>query len=349
MTDSGPDDAVIVGDVFRANADLTFNQASNVYWLYCVLRSAISPLFRSVTAYDQKFGVVEYEKIFVEVYNDKGGSFFEKIAMVFSHGPNNEIVEEIFLPQLQGKFVIAFEASPWMLRHFEEKSILYCNIRVHPARFAADLILSFKFSDPGMMSRARIFSLDRDFLLSEVSYVRALYSSRRQSLKGDSIFFLSQTSYDSVLIDRGHFIDVRSYRERIFEIAQGRNLCIKPHPSEPQSRIFNEFMEVFPEAKIDNTNIYELLGSTDNCSFITISSGSGHEAELFGHSVHYLSSRNNGLNSSFQSDYVHISHAFWAAVFWRYVLRGEGQPKIRHPFVPDRTRKSLGSKWAKEF
>lgn len=349
MVEPFPKDAVIIGDLFRANTDFSFNQAANVYWLYCVLRSALSPLFRSVKSYDQKFGDMEYGELLSEVYNDKHGSFFEKIAMVFSHGPNNAKIDEVIINQLKDKFVIAFEATPWMQKFFQENSIFYCNICVHPARFAADLILSFEFSCPDTMRRAKQFSLDPDFLCADVSYARTFYRARGQHQAEDSIFFLSQTSYDSILIERGHFIDVRAYRERILQIAQGRNLCMKPHPQEPKSRIFQEFMEIFPEARIETINIYELLASRENCHFITFSSGSGHEAELFGHSVHYLSTRNHGLHSRFQSDYAHVSHAFWAPTFWRYVLHGEGEPQSRHPFVPDRTRKSLGIKWGKDF
>jgi hypothetical protein len=343
---------VFCGDVFRVAPDGSFAQAWQVRLLDAILGDSLSPLFADKYVTDTEFGGLAYASFYDQLYGESARAPIDCWAAAHCATTLPDFAETVLSSAFENAFVVVFEAAPSLTRWMARNFIPYVDVRVHPARFLSDLVLSFYSNVPTLQARLMQFSMKDAFLRSEINFVRAVYAHRSQPAIPDGVIFLPQTSYDATLIEDGEFISLINHEQRLLEICRGRPTFIKPHPQEQDSRSVLEWRALFPDAEVLDVNFYEMIARRPTQGrFVTISSSAGFEAEAFGHQVTHLAARNWRAGSAFHSSYAHLTHEYWSPAFWRWAFElGDDMTAVHTvPFVPDRFRRAVQIRWSKAF
>lgn len=237
--------------------------------------------------------------------------------------------------------VVLFEAPPVLLAALDRLGRPWIDVRVDARRFLADLLLTFRASDARIGGRLAGATLDPDFLAAEIAYVRARHFHLPAALPADALVVLAQVANDASLIHHGAMARPEDFAVEIEAACGGRRVFLKPHPYDDGSAI-TAWQRLLPDAVLLDTNFYELIAVERAMEMLTLSSGAGVEAELFGHRVRRL------LPPAVEG--TAVLHAWWYPGFWRWCLGESDAPApVLPPFVPDRLRRLLNLDWSKRF
>lgn len=236
---------------------------------------------------------------------------------------------------------VMFEAPPVLTAALDRLGRPWIEVRVDPRRFLADLLLSFRASDPGVGARLAEAALDADFLAAEIAYVRARHFHLPATLPPDALVVLAQVASDASLIHGGAIARPEPFADEIAAASRGRSVFLKPHPYDDGSALA-AWQTVLPGAAVIETNFYEMIAVEPPTDMLTLSSGSGVEAALFGHRVQRLLPTAPGQGMA-------VLHHYWYPGFWAWCLGRSDTRPAEPPFVADRLRSALNLDWSKRF
>jgi hypothetical protein len=250
-------------------------------------------------------------------------------------------VEALIEAATRDSLTMLFEAPPVLIAALDRLGRPWIDVRVDPRRFLADLLLSFRASDPGIGARLAEAALDADFLAAEIAYVRARHFHLPASLPPDALVVLAQVTSDASLIHGGAIARPADFAGEIAATCRGRNVVLKPHPYDDGSALA-AWQALLPGAAVIDTNFYALIAVEPPADMLTLSSGSAVEAALFGHRVRRLLPAPAGQRAA-------LLHGYWYPGFWEWCLGRSGLRPAEPPFVPDRLRRTLNLDWSKRF
>jgi hypothetical protein len=339
--------AVITGDLLRAESDLSFNQRANVQFLAGVLQPSLEAIGYRVSILGACEGDFPFQRLYELAYGCPGNDTATKWATFFDRrlpDPVRSLLEASF----DGSVSFLFEGSPTILKLIEEMGGVYLNFRIHPLRFGADLIMAMESNDQNVMARIRKYEMSSDIVNADVENMKAQWAGKPLGLPRGAVVFLAQTRHDASVIVDGKFMDLANRADELIGLVSSRPAFHKPHPFDPDAPTVGQWLSVFPDSREIKSSAYNIMASEAELEFITISSGAGYEAELFGHKTHFLNPKNWGTHSAAFAHFSRIRHEYWSADFWRHVLDGQldGQGPQPSSFVPDRLRASLQVEWA---
>lgn len=250
-------------------------------------------------------------------------------------------VEALIEAATRDALTILFEAPPVLIAALDRLGRPWIEVRVDPRRFLADLLLSFRASDPDIGARLAEAALDADFLAAEIAYVRARHFYLPASLPADALVVLAQVTSDASLIHRGAIARPVDFASEIAAACRGRTVFLKPHPYDDGSALA-AWQALLPGAAVIDTNFYALIAAEPPADMLTLSSGSAVEAALFGHRVRRLLPDPADQGTA-------LLHALWYRGFWQWCLGRSDTRPAEPSFVPDRLRRALNLDWSKRF
>lgn len=340
-----PSRLVITGDLLRANPDGTFNQRLNLVWFSAIFKSSFERFFNNVEVIGIDPNSFPFPAFYGAVYGTRDLISLEQWAYHYDMDLPSE-AQELLSERLNGATVLTFEGSPSLLRSIDINGSCYINIRVHPLRFASDLIFSFESNNPNIQRRLNDFSISDDYIYGETNYCRSIFSTRTRELEGTPLIFLGQVRNDASVIQDGKFASLDLYRDLLLSSFDTFTFYHKPHPFDKDNPSIDEWRCIFPKSTLLEGNIYSLFPAPKH-QYVTFSSGAGYEAELFGHRATYLLRKHWGHGGSIAERFVNILDMYWYPSFWEYILGiSDCAPGAEsYPFVPNRLRRTIRVKW----
>jgi hypothetical protein len=342
---------ILTGDIFRANQDLSFNQAQNVRWFSSIFKPILKELNYKVDVLDTNNYKEFFEHLYGIIYKYKSDSVIDIWASIYDNLKLEEEIRLLFL-QIECDLIFIFEGSRSLLRLFEKSNVKYFNFRVHPLRFGTDLIFSIQTNDTLARERLSNFEVDDNFIQNEVNQLRERMGGGASQLEEGSFVFLAQTANDSSLVVNGAIARLASYETEVRQAVGHKKTYHKRHPHDVNQTTITNWCRIFPKSKEFSGSLYPLIALSKNISFITLSSGAAYEAELLGHTVIRLIDINHSCTTGSMpitfTNSSHIAYAFWYADFWDYVLSGRSSWDIsRGNHVPNRLRSAIGVEWSR--
>lgn len=341
---------VILADFLRPSLDKTFNQSANLKWLYGIISPDLRTHGLSVSNTDEFLLNISYTDLYDQVYADVSGkSLLDKWAQFYEALPANPNFDHL-AEELTNRLIVVFEPSRGIRQFFARHNLTFIEIGLHPLRFAGDLLLSARSNNDAINARLLTYNKSRNWQ-AQCWKTYPIGSPRDAVLRADHdqpLIFLAQTSYDSSIISGGKFFSLLEHEDIIRPAAQGKALYLKPHPLDMQSTSSRDWLQLFPQSVVIETNFYDLLQQDTDLNFLTISSGSGYEAELAGHQTKYLSPHARTLDDVYwQSSYT-LGSDVWAPGFWTFALTGQAEaPDLSDGLMRDKLRTLIGQRWSK--
>lgn len=349
-------DFVILGDILRPDNNLQFGSDHNIKWLSNIICNNLSGNF---IIFDSEYFQKNFPAYFREIFSGQYASYGD-IAAEWAR-----YYDADFLPQNTRDLldriihlkILCFETPPSILQYIDEKGGKYIDIKVSPIRFGRDLMLSFFSNDVEIQRKLKLFELPNWLLFEEAAICGKKISQKfpKFKLPTDSVVFLAQSSFDSTLISDGKLLRLTDHRELIESLVAGRRCFLVPHPNEPNSIGAAQFLDIFASAEIIHENTYNLMYHAEDLHFLTISSGSGTEAEILcsnrNNIVSFVSKQNMSLNGDRYRKLAHVAAAFWSSSFWNTILLPSESILELPDFMvePDRLRNHIGERWSKTF
>jgi len=349
-------ECALMGDLLRPDQNLRFGGDHNVKWLGDIVTPALT---LDVVKIDGHYIQKNFPDYFSSIF-DKRYSSYQDIATEWAHFYDADLPPmetRDLLDRMMSRIIISFETPPSILRYIEKVGGTYVDIKVSPIRFGQDLLLSFFSNSQKIFNKLRQFGIPDNFLLTEAALLERRLSQLfpKFELPSGSAVFLAQSSFDSTLISGGKLVRISDNRELIESLIAGRQCFIIPHPNEPKSVGATQFLEQFPSAQVISHNTYNVMCHAKDLHFITISSGSGSEAEVLcshrNNAVSFISQNNMSVKGERYGKFVHVAAAFWSPVFWQAILSPETPVFAPDNFLiePDRLRNHIGERWSKTF
>lgn len=351
---------VITGDLTRVNDSMELHQAKNIDWFSRIFAPIFEELGYTVETVGREGNEASLRALRQSLYDVGSGDLQDQWASYYDSLRPHKALSE-FVTDLGPALFLLFEASPSMMAAIDDAGHMYLNFRVHPIRFAADLVFAVKTNRKHVAQNLRRFSMPRHFVSREVNLCRQRWRTSGNSLPRGSTIFMAQTSQDASLIERSKFLRIEDFTDKLLNIVdRSRPIFYRPHPVERQQRSLDLWTSLFPSTTEASAGVstYELFCQSDDLRIVTISSGSGYEAALFGHSASYLSSRYWG--GCYYEDYVPISHEYWYPPFWEDIFTKRGivgsalhslarNSSVEHdlPFVEGRLRTLINFQWSR--
>lgn len=356
------DRIVITGDLMRVNDSMELHQAPNIAWFSKIFRPIFEDLGYIVDIFGASDGDFPANQLHRTLYDgieeprclqDQWAAYYDKQL------PSP--ARRHLLKSLGPATFVLFEAPPSMLSAINEAGHVYLNFRVHPLRFASDLVFAVKTNNKYIARNLRRFTMRSDFVRREIEDCRERWRGGKNTLPRNATVFMAQTSQDGSLIEDGKFARIDGFAEKLKNLVRVENpIFYKRHPVESNQKSFDFWLETFQTTVEISPDIssYELFSQSEHLNVITISSGSAYEAKLLGHSPKYLLSRYWG--GRYYSDYTPITHEYWYPSFWESAFTengvittaiqsffGRGNIDNELPFVKDRLRSAINFEWSK--
>ncbi|QTK82344.1 Hypothetical protein AT6N2_L1600 [Agrobacterium tumefaciens] len=351
---------VISGDLTRVDENMAPHQAGNIAWFSRIFTPVLEGLGCSVDTIGAGKEDFPLERLLQSIYDPTVGLLRDQWAASYDNGLPPRVSREL-IEALGAATFLLFEAPPSMMAALDAAGHVYLNFRVHPIRFASDLVFAIKTNDKGIARRLKRFAMESDFVKREVELCRKRWENGKSDVPSKSTLFMAQTFEDASLIESGKFLRINDFAEKLRDIVRAEDpIFYKRHPLERNQASFDFWNELFPRTVEISADVstYELFCKSDDLRIVTISSGSAYEATLFGHSASYLSPRNWG--GEYYLDYIPISHEYWYSAFWKDILTEPGiirsaiqyaVPRRRKrddlPFVEGRLRTLINVEWSK--
>jgi hypothetical protein len=341
----------LIADLLRPNNAAHFHQAGNLRWLGKLLAGLSERGLAQLVNTADDFLSHSYEDLHQRWYGQDYAERLRAWAQLYDAAHLSPDMARVLQP-VAGQTVVLFEGSPVILRTLTELNATWLDIRTHPIRCASDLFLSAHSNNAAIMQRLREFALSTDQLIAlaktrQVKLPQSLPHCQR--IPDSAHVFLAQSSLDAALIADHKFINVLDHEPRLRQVVGHAPVFHKSHPYEVGSTNEKAWLSIFPNSSAIDVPTYDLLLLQPNCTYHSISSSAGTEAECFGAKVDFLSPNHRGLQSAYQSAYAHFSGPQVSTAFWAYVLGLQHAPDLdqvpRRPSA-DHLRRMIGIRWA---
>ncbi len=345
-------DILICGDIFRANLELT-HRPYNTRWFSRVIRQALEPLDARVEVLGHFNSSFCFENFYRAIYNAPGESVLHKWAEYYDTQSFDPEVSSRLYDVFANKVVVVFEASRSLLNFISSIGGVYLNFRISPLRFGSDLIFIIQTNDAKVETVIRRYRLDQSYIEVQTANLKREMSQKAVIFQRPTLIFLGQVLGDASLICDGQFSGIAIPDGLDVSRFGPADIFHRPHPLDDNAQEIANWKNIFPNSRLLEVPTYAAFCSQDEVAFVTVSSGSGFEAQLLGHECHFVSRHNWSLTSSRWQQFTSILNAYWFTDFWHNVLSAldgdvvDGAPNNRHHnFIPDRLRNAISARWA---
>ncbi|GBQ27682.1 hypothetical protein AA12717_2746 [Gluconacetobacter sacchari DSM 12717] len=344
----------------RCGENFSFHQSPNIQWFSDLLRPFLEELGLHVDVIGLDRGEFPFKAFYETVYGAADATAVGKWAALYE-GELSGGVSDWLRDAFGDAMVFLFEASPAILGLLRRSGQVYLNFRVHPLRFGSDLVFAIETNDRDIGRRLRSFAVGARFIREEVGRARRRWHGAPAMFPDNAMMFLAQTRDDSSLIYNGKFLSIDANIKKIFRISDGKIPFHKRHPLDPNEAEIDKWLKIFPHSiPVENdVSVYQIFAAHPPMDFITISSGSGYEAGLFGHRTHFVSPRNWTHEDGGFSHFVKILYEYWHVAFWDHILFGSKISSLppgswitarairrECAFIPDRLRRTINFEWS---
>jgi hypothetical protein len=331
-------DILICGDILRANLELT-HRPYNTRWFSALIRKSIEGLGITSEVLGHCPPNFNFERFYKSIYGEAGTEVLEQLFDIFS-----------------GKLVILFEGSRSILNYIASIGGTYLNFRVSPLRFGSDLVFLIQTNNKNVRRAIKCFEMDRSYVDGEIAALRTQMAPEIKAFARPTLVFLGQVPGDASLINEGRFETIAVPHSLDAGRFAPQDIFYKPHPIDDNATEMSRWKTLFPGSQVLDMPTYAAFCSQGDLTFVTVSSGSGFEAQLLGHECHFVSPHNWSLSSSRWKSFTSVLYEYWYTDFWRSVFMAlEGQQideesviasKAGMVFAPEKLRNTIAAKWA---
>jgi hypothetical protein len=210
----------------------------------------------------------------------------ESWAALFYRGEFPEAVEEALAAPFHDALVVGVELPDYLQGVLSRRGVPFVDLVAHPVRFHDDILLALRTNHPGVHDalRRRRFDIERCRATANLIRAKCAWMPGPELPDGTALV-TGQVATDKAVIDRttGRFLDLGHFVENLFELCERHPLVLyKPHPYQgddcPSLRVIRSFGAI----RIVRDNFYALVGRDAVTHVAAMSSGTVHEATLFG-------------------------------------------------------------------
>ena len=198
---------------------------------------------------------------------------------------SDEKIREKFADLFRSALIISFELPPYLIDIFHEYKIKYIDFSIHPIRFLDDYVLGFRSNIEELYNRANLRILTSKLIEPYVCVSRARSARvyRKRKLVSGAAVFLGQMDIDSSLIYNEKFFGLPELKITLLNLSmQYPRIYYKFHPHLKKKSSILEIINGIRSVEIIDVNIYDLFSAPEISLYSSFSSGSLHEARLFG-------------------------------------------------------------------
>ncbi len=348
-------DILICGDVLRANLELT-HRPYNTRWFSRLVLSSTESLGLKTEVLGHSPPNFDFDDFYKSVYKEAGPQVLDEWARYYDAQSFSEDMSARLFDIFAGKTVILFEGSRSILRYISSIGGTYINFRVGPLRFASDLMFIIQTNDPGLQHVIQLYALDQAYINEQTISLRTQMASSTQVFKRPSLIFLGQVPGDASLISNGRFGTIAIPDGLDISRFGADDIYHKPHPLADNPDEITRWKGFSPSSKYLDMPTYAAMCSQGPLTFVTVSSGSGYEAQVLGHECYFVSPHNWSLRGQRWKSFTPVLYEYWFPQFWQTIFETlEGKPpdemaiavdRRAMTFTPDRLRQAIAAKWA---
>jgi hypothetical protein len=179
--------------------------------------------------------------------------------------------------------IISYEMPQWLETLLSRRAIPYIDIRISPIRFARDLYIALRSNVVSLMRNIEPWAVLDEEIRLEASLLTAMARHNpAPKVEDHSFVFLGQTEDDASIVNHeGRFVRLEDYEQKISSFDRQIYYLAHPFASDAHKQRESTQLSRFKPVRIIQNNIYDLLASTLNLSFMAISSGALQEAFYF--------------------------------------------------------------------
>jgi hypothetical protein len=269
----------------------------------------------------------------------------ETWARLFSAPEGEPVLATLLAPLAEFDLVLGWELPPNALRLLHAQGTRVVDIGIDPIRFAPDLFLRLRTNDPVLAQRLQAEATPDAGLASLAAECRATRPPDAQA-RPPSVVFVAQTELDASLVADAAIARVRPHLARLgARIGFGERLLLKPHPFGTPHTDLRTLHAAFPDSRVCDEAIYDLLTAPWVERIVTLSSSVAEEAVLFGKPVERLIVPDNHPSrlAPAWSPPARIDARVSTRAFWARVL-GETEPDDTGT-PPAPLRRGLPQRW----
>ena len=326
----------LTGDIFRLHSDgeeIRSLQLSNVHWLNGLLADTLSALGRTEVIFPTGDlallrDLCADERVYQTYLDDPCQAWASFFASDDSRG------FQYFLDQLASfDLVVGFEMPTIMKRHLANCGTPYVSLYHHPLRFLKDQIIGLTTNAPDLTDALMGSPIELG-VAQQVSRLRALFGRlgiATARVPAGHMFAIGQTSQDSSLLQAGAFTRWADYADRLPALAAKHSgFYFQEHPYGSSEG----FLEAILSSNVDQPvvvnrgNSYaHIFGPGPSLDVVTLSSSMGVEAEVAGHSVHFLLAdpREKFFDAASDKGQLHtLGHQVFEPDLWKLAVGGPG-------------------------
>jgi hypothetical protein len=356
MREIGPMlDILICGDIFRANLELT-HRPYNTRWFSALIRKSIDGLGIASEVLGHCPPNFNFERFYKSIYGQAGIEVLDKWAELYDAAQFDGDTAKQLFDIFSGKLVILFEGSRSILNYITSIGGTYLNFRVSPLRFGSDLVFLIQTNNKNVQQAIQCFEIDRSYVDAEIAALRTQMGPETKAFARPTLVFLGQVPGDASLINEGRFKTIAVPQSLDTSGFAPKDIFHKPHPIDDNAPEMSRWKTLFPSSQVLDMPTYAAFCSQGDLTFITVSSGSGYEAQLLGHECHFVSPHNWSVSSPRWKSFTPVLFEYWFEDFWRSIfmaLHGQSldeesviASKKGMVFVPEKLRNTIAAKWA---
>jgi hypothetical protein len=348
-------DILICGDILRANLELT-HRPYNTRWFSALIRNAIAPLGIKSEVLGHCPPNFSFDDFYKSIYLEAGEAVLDKWADFYDARSFSRDMSARLFDLFSDRIVILFEGSRSILRYISSIGGVYLNFRVSPLRFACDLVFVIESNDSNVQAAIKQFELKQEFVDAQKIALRNQIGQSVGAFTRPSLVFLGQVRGDASLIHNGRFTNIAIPSELDVNRFSLGDVYHKPHPLDVNELEIERWKSFFPNSQRLNMPTYAAFCSKGDVTFVSVSSGSGYEAQLLGHDCHFVSPHNWSMGSPRWDRFTSVLYEYRFEGFWRAIFAAvNGAPldkdaiaasQLHMRFKPESLRGAIDAKWA---
>jgi hypothetical protein len=348
-------DILICGDILRANLELT-HRPYNTRWFSALIRQAIAPFGVKSEVLGYNPPTFDFKDFYRSIYQEAGAPVLDKWAQFYDATSFDTDMSKRLYDIFSDRIVILFEGSRSILRYIASIGGTYLNFRVSPLRFASDLVFIIESNNEAVQRAVGHFEMDQSFIQTQSAALKTQMTGVSKDFTRPTLIFLGQVPGDASLIHEGRFTGVAMPNGLDTSRFGSDDIYHKPHPIDANAPDMARWKGFFPGSKLLDMPTYATICSQGDLTFVTVSSGAGYEAQVFGHKCHFVSPHNWALGGARWARFTSVLHEYWSPDFWQVVfdaLDGKAldaatiaASRQTMVFTPDRLRQTIDAKWA---
>ena len=277
-------------------------------------------------------------------------------ATLFEGDQFYEIVEPILHNAYKDALVICFEASPLMIKVFNNNNIPYIDFSIHPIRFLPDYMFGIRTNVTEWRNKIDAAKINEEVFydFARISRSRTVRVMRGSLPLEGSALFMGQIEIDSSLIHNGIIATEETVENALIELSSiYHKVYYKRHPHAKNETSLKKMISKIKNCEWIDINAYDAFGCNRFDLVASLSSGSVTEAKYFGLNTKWMLSKTNYYNLELpDKDYIYypIYQDAFRTDFWEYVL-GVNNKITFKPTVPNAfegaMKFNLNMKWGR--